>query len=256
MLGAAVAAGCVTAPPNPSFRVDRETARDRIAQMAKDPRPLSRPLVILGGWMGPGLANSRLKRRFGSVFLRDQILSVTFLFNQTFDACREKVIAAVEKAFSSQDPVWTREVDVVAVSAGGLVARFAAADRPGKRRLRIRHLFTISTPHRGADWASLFPTHDQLVLDMRAGSDFLKSLDEQLGASRYALVPYVRLGDHIVGVHNAASPGQVAWWVPNAPFQFSHSGAVRDPRIIADIMLRLCDEPPFATEPPAPLPAP
>ena len=84
------------------------------------------------------------------------------------------------------------EVDVVAISMGGLIARYAAMPLPDdSRQLRIRRLFTISTPHRGAKLAAL-PTFDQRQIDMRPGSAFLASLDDALADADYDLLPYVR----------------------------------------------------------------
>jgi len=211
------------------------------------------------------------------------VISVSFFFCGSFDGCRKRVIDAVEKAFPSDDPEWTTEVDVVAVSMGGLVARYAAApprapkatttnaasqpttDRAPARRLRIARLFTISSPHRGAALAFL-PTFNQLQIDMRAGSKFLQRLDafdelvepgsaQTRPSDSYELIPYVRLDDMIVGERNAAPAGWTPWWVPAEPFQDSHIFAMADPRIVADIARRLRGEPPLTTDPPAPLPA-
>jgi pimeloyl-ACP methyl ester carboxylesterase len=184
------------------------------------------------------------------------VIGVSFFLCGTFDDCRKRVIDAVDKSFPSADPTWTTEVDVIAVSMGGLVARYAAAEPMKKdvspRRLRIARLFTISSPHRGAALAGL-PTLNRLQIDMRAGSNFLRKLDKS--ERDYQLIPYVRLNDIIVGEENAAPAGGTAWWVPAEPFQDSHLFAIADPRIVADIARRLRGEPPLTVDPPAPLPA-
>ena len=117
----------------------------------------------------------------------------------------------------------------------------------------MARLFTISTPHRGADLAAL-PTWDARQIDMRAGSDLLRQLDAALPTTRYSVYPYVRLGDVLVGAANTAPPGTTPWWVANQPLSLPHAGAYTDPRIVADIARRLRHEPPFTTDPPAPLP--
>ena len=73
---------------------------------------------------------------------------------------------------------------------------------------------------------------------------------------RYEIIPYVRLGDWIVGPENAAPrDAAAAYWVPNPPFNSAHWGAPLDPRIVADIARRLRGEAPFTTTQPAALPA-
>ena len=51
------AAGCAAEPAgvNPSFPLTVEKGRADLVRMAKDPRPLDRPLVILRGFADPGL---------------------------------------------------------------------------------------------------------------------------------------------------------------------------------------------------------
>ena len=290
---ALLATGCAAHPPNPSFNVSNDDAREALREMRHDAKPLPRPLVVLGGLDDPGVATTVLTDDFRELSGNDpRVIGVSFFFCGSFDGCRKRVIDAVDKAFPSDDPVWTTEVDVVAVSMGGLVARYAAAEpTPAKkpesneeaasqpstihapRRLRIARLFTISSPHRGASLAFL-PTFNQLQIDMRAGSKFLRRLDAcdelALDASStaavsattttrpiggYELIPYVRLDDMIVGERNAAPAGWTPWWVPAVPLQDSHLFAIADPRIVADIARRLRGEPPLTTGPPAPLPA-
>jgi hypothetical protein len=176
---------------------------------------------------------------------------VSFPLAGSFEECRRIVIEEVDRAFPCDEPGVTAEVDVVAVLMGGLVARYAAAEPtgPGAKRLRIARLFTISSPHRGAELAEL-PTLHRLQLDMRAGSPFLRALDD--APLDYELVPYVVLKDRIVGQTNAAPYGESPHWV-SGNFG-AHVGAHRDARILADIARRLRGEEPFATDPPAPLP--
>jgi len=254
-LAGLAASGCAVQPTNPTFRVDVDTAKSRIKEMQRSPRALSRPLLILNGWFDPGVTTAHLQGVFGRAFDRHRIVSLSFTFTGTFDRCREKVIKAVDEAFPTSDAVWTTEVDMLAVSMGALVARYAAAESLGRRRLRIARLFTIAAPHRGAPSAEI-PTLDPLLHDMRAGSPFLRTLDAALPSCGYPIIPYVRLGDSLVGPENAAPPGQVPRWLPNRPFDLAHVGVAADPRILADIMLRLRGEKPFSTDPPAPLPAP
>jgi hypothetical protein len=256
--------GCITGgastTPNSSFDLSVSDAKIALREMRDDPKPLERPLVILGGYHDPGLAASHLRGEFKKLTGDKRVLGVSFMFCGNFDDCKRDVIAAVDKAFPSDDPIWTTEVDVIGVSMGGLVGRYSAlADpfAPDGRRLKIARMFTIGTPHRGASMAGM-PTFNSLQIDMRANSKFLRSLDRRERklpkAAQYEIYPYVRLGDVIVGAENAAPEGQHPLWVPAEPLQDSHMFATMDARIIADMARRLRGEEPFAVGPPQPLP--
>lgn len=257
MLATLTGAGCAThGPANPTFGLTVDDAWDELDEMAGWPQPLDRPVIVLAGWLDPGVASTRVEQALREATTDPRVVAVNFAWTTDFESCRQRVIDAVDDAFPSDDPVWTTEVDVVAISMGGLVARHAAADPPRGdpvRRLRVARLFTISTPHRGASLAGL-PTFDQRQRAMRPGSPFLDQLDGALDGADYTIYPYVRLGDAIVGEANAAPAGQSPIWLPNRRLELAHVTAYRDPRILADIARRLRGEPAFADDPPAPLP--
>ena len=250
--------GCSSREPvNGSFPTTVACAKAELRRMRSDPMPLTRPVVVVGGWLDPGLASywvaNELRRATGD----ERITSVAFPAVFTFDRCRDRLLEHIEQAFPSSEPGATVEVDVVGVSMGGLVARYAAIESNGQsaaaRRLRMARLFTISTPHRGAEMASA-PALDPRHVDMRPGSDLLRRLDAALPEAEYELLSYVRLGDVMVGPGNAAPVGATAWWVPNRPLAPAHMGAWSDQRILADVFLRLRGETPLSHTPPAPLP--
>ncbi|MFW6060337.1 MAG: esterase/lipase family protein [Phycisphaeraceae bacterium] len=265
LLTALLLTGCTfNAPMNDSFPLTRREARTALRHMADAPVELERPVVIINGWMDPGLASMdiepRLKRHVGD----DRVISVAYFAAGSFETCRRRVIDAVERAFPDDDPTGTRPVDVVGYSMGGIVARYAAmsparraallgeeVDDP--RRLRIARLFTISTPHQGAQLAP-WAIWDGLARRITNGSEFLAQLDAALAEADYALYPYVRLDDLIVGADNAAPTGRVAWWVPTPFLSFAHTSAHKDARILADIVARLRGDPPFTRHPATPLP--
>lgn len=242
-------------PMNPSFPLRLEDAKAALREMRRDPRQLERPVVVLAGIHDPGVlagsATTTLRRVTDEP---DRVIKVSFFTASTFDDCRARVIEAVDAAFPNDDPEVTTEVDVVAISMGGLVARHAVQPEEGSpRRLRVRRLFTIATPHRGAKMAGV-PTRDERILDMRAGSKFLSDLDTQASPEAPIVYPYVRLDDAVVGVDRSAPPGRNPWWVANIPLSLAHVGAGQDPRILADIARRLRGEEPYTLDPAAPLP--
>ncbi len=258
-------AGCPGRLANPSFDLGRDKAMADIKRIEHDGLFLRRRVVVLGGWTDPFFVQRYwVDQLVASGVDERDVLGMSFVGAFSFDACRQQLLEAVEARWPSDDQVLTVPVDVVAFSMGGLVARYAAAppmvlpqaqaqSTAPPRRLHIRRLFTISTPHRGASLAVL-PTLDSRVADMRTDSVFLSYLDAALRDAEYALYPYVRLYDSMIGESNAAPPGMRAWWVANPPFSRPHHDAYRDPRIVADILRRLRGDPPWSTLPPAPLP--
>jgi pimeloyl-ACP methyl ester carboxylesterase len=252
--------GCGAAKENASFDVSIPRAQEILHDMRASPKPLERPLVVLSGFCDPGIAAGHLRGEFRRLTGDQRVVGVSFLFCGDFDACRKSVIDAVERKFPSDDPRWTTEVDVVGVSMGGLVGRYAAVPRnndPNAKRLKIARLFTISSPHRGAAMAGA-PALHRLHQDMRQDSPFLRHLAEmesRANVHTYDIFPYVRLGDAIVGAENAAPAGRTPWWVSAQPLQDSHLMAMMDARIIADVARRLRGEEPLTHEPPQPLPS-
>ena len=261
-----VAAGC-SAPINPSFPITRQDASRDLDRMRASPQPIERPLVVLGGFLDPGLASGGVIRAVRPALDGGPIIRVTFATSRHFAECRERVLAAVLEVLPERTEVEpgryeTIEVDVIANSMGGLVARYAAIwpDAPdaidsthADTRVRIARLFTISSPHRGAARANP-RSISALERDMVTGSAFLAALDEALAEADYELVCYVRLGDVIVGRHNAAPAGTIPHWVAEPPLEAAHLFASYDRRILADIARRLRGEEPLTTAPAAPFP--
>lgn len=243
-------------PANPSFDLGVADARHALDDMAGQPRPLARPLVLLAGWADPGIVVRGLRRRLECVIDDDRIIHVSFTGTGSFDDARHRLLQAVDDAFPSDDPGHTRPVDVVAISMGGLVARYAAAEHHADaRRLRIVRLITLATPHQGARLARL-PALDGLQRDMRPGSAFLDALPARHDVD-YDIHAYVRLDDAVVGAVRAGPDAETpAFWIANRYFDFAHILAYRDPRLVAEIARHLRNEPTWARHPPTPVPHP
>jgi hypothetical protein len=254
LIGFILATGCGAGVVNPSFPISIRQADAELARMAREPIGLKRPLVIVSGFMDPGLAAFVLRSRLRAVLDDPQIITIIPGDCMTMECNRQRIIDGIEKAFPSDDPEVTVECDIVAYSLGGVAARYAAMppEQPGGRRLRIHRLFTISSPHRGAAQANWLPSIHPIQAALRDGSPWLAQLNDQ--PAGYPVYPYILLGDQVIGEPNAAPLGQTVWWVPCPPLNDPHAAAFNDPRILADIARRLRDEPPLAQDPPAPLP--
>jgi pimeloyl-ACP methyl ester carboxylesterase len=251
-----IASGCSAPRVNPSFDVTASDARADLRRMADEPALAARPIVFVSGYGDPGFVALELSNRFRKLLLPGtKIITADAGFTFSMQGARDRLLGRVEEALPDNDKEFTPEVDVVAMSMGGLVARYAAAPRadgdPGKR-LRIARLFTISSPHRGARLAAL-PSIESRITDMRSGSEFLCRLNDP-ACTDYPIIPYARLNDFIVGAENTAPPGRTPWWVDTPAFQPAHLLGHSDPRILADIARRLRGESPFTHDPPAPLP--
>ena len=90
--------------------------------MRADPRPLHRPVLLIGGFLDPDITPTIYRSFFASVTTDAKLIPVSIGFCNSLAECRQKVIAAVDAACPSTDPAWTTEVDVVGASLGGLVA--------------------------------------------------------------------------------------------------------------------------------------
>jgi len=246
--------GCATQPTNPSFPVTWQQANQDWQRMAAAPKSLERPLLIIGGFGDVGLVPWCVGSRFDALAADHRIVTVALGDCFSFESCRRKVIDAVEAKFPSADPARTSEVDVIGMSMGGVVARYASLPlKESGKQLRIARLFTISSPLRGANQADWVPAVHPLIPPLRHGSALIAQINAK--APPYPVYSYVRLGDIAVGASNASEPGQGVWWLSTPALESAHNGAMFDSRILADIARRLREEPTFATSPPAPLPA-
>lgn len=255
---ALVSAGCFTVHRhNPAFPATWRQIADEHARMRAESVGLTRPVLVLSGYRSPSLVARRLayeiRRLTGAE--RDEVVSLAYLDAGTIEEPARRAVAFVERSFPSDDPVWTTEVDVVAVSMGGLVARLAAADpglrgEPGGKRLRIGTLYSLASPHRGARLAARIRP-DRAARDMRPGSALLAELDRALSDRSYEMVPYAVLRDGWVGARHAAPVGQDPIWVPGR-WVMSHHLVSFNRRILADLGRRLRGEEPLgrASEPP------
>lgn len=237
-------------PDNPDFQPPDAGLSAELARMRASPVAAPRPIVVLGGWRAMRFPAAILARRIRTLVGAAQTLAVAFPFHFRCERAAATTLLRIDERFPSSDPDATVPVDVVAVSMGGLIARWAAIPLPGRPVLRIARLFTLATPHRGARIAR-FIRPDPTVSAMRPGSNFLQKLDAALPAADYELVCYARLRDSWVGARNTAPHGRNPIWKPG-PLLLSHTTISTDSLIIADIARRIRGESPLAAQPSPP----
>jgi len=236
---------------NPAYpATDAEVEAD-IRRMIENPAGMERPVLVLAGWRAPAFAARSLARDIQRVTGAEEgrVISVSYHLLRTIPDCAEKALDAAASAFGMADDERTNPVDVVAVSMGGLVARLAAMGIGG-RRLGIRTLYTLASPHKGAKLAKLIRP-DEAAQDMRPGSEFLARLDGGLQGATYQIVPYAVRRDGWVGERRTTPPGMAPIWVPGRIW-CGHLLVWSDRRILADVGRRLRGEEPLGR--PGPLP--
>lgn len=239
---------------NPAFQHPPGGITAERTRMMESPSGLERPLVVVAGWRTPALTAGFIARDLALLTGAEpqETRTVGVMLCNSMAAAVQRLVSTVEQSWPSDDPTKTIEVDVVAISMGGLITRAAALpDDSGQRKqLDVRRLFTLGTPHRGASLANRIAI-DPPARDMRTGSTFLGTLDEAIKTSIYELVCYARTRDFIVGATNTAPPGHEPHWLPG-PIVFSHVTIWADPLIRLDIARRLRNEEPLAGTPSPP----
>lgn len=235
---------------NPAFNDDAVTVRRELMRMANRPKPLERPVVVLAGyrawhWVTRGLAR---RLRLTTSNRRRDFVAVSYPDLDRLDDAIDHAVARIEARFPD------RPIDLVGISMGGLIGRGVAArlaQRDGNAcPPRVRRLFTIATPHRGARLAEKIAP-DAAAECMRPGSDWLCNLDTT--ACGAEIIPYAVLNDMWVGAKHTAPRAQEPHWTSGWRFG-SHFTITHNRAIIADIALRLRGERPLTGTPtPAPV---
>ncbi len=241
---------------NPSFSIDTATLNAELRRMRDEPVALERPVVVVSGWRAPATAPRLTSSRLAGLtsHRKSDFIPVALMTAPSLVGAANALIDAVANA-TGADHASLPEVDVVAVSMGGLASRLAAAPRDSlgacgeglrPQPLRIARLFTLATPHRGASLAEIVAI-DTCAKEMRPGNPVFRAMDESLAAHPIEIVPYTRLRDGMVGAQNTAPPGENPIWI-DAPPVLAHLAITTDKRIMLDIALRLRGETPIASQ--------
>lgn len=239
-------------PENPAFNLDGDALKAKASELAANPKPLARPVLVFSGYRVPGIFGGQLATNLAR--LTSGRTADFRMFAYPFDGDIEPLVNRLAKQVGREFGLdasgdCTSAVDVVGISMGGIVGRLAAArarSRPsGVPRINIRNLFTIATPHRGARLALKIHV-DRAATDMQPNSPFLAKLDEYAKSDDYTLVPYATLNDITVGPANCSPPGADPIWIRGTR-RFAHTTVTMHPAIALDIALRLRGEPPLGS---------
>lgn len=243
---------------DPSFKADAAHVAAELARLRATPRPLTRPLVILSGYHTPAQVAWWLRVRLAGLTSGNSadILTVSYPAQTTIEGAAEQSLAAIAKRWGRGVAERPEGLDVVGISMGGLVARFAALApearsiagrslQPSDSRLHIARLFTFATPHQGSSRADRVAP-DTAARDMKPGSPFLAALNAHPRA--YPLVCYSQRGDCVVQPQAAAPPG-LHPLVADGSRLMSHFTTAHNPWFLVDLARRLRGEDPLLDGP-------
>jgi pimeloyl-ACP methyl ester carboxylesterase len=229
---------------NPDFDIDQTALEAEIARMSHDPRALERPVVVLGGWHSPGVANWSVESVVRSLTSAkaDDFLSITYPLKWTLQSAAGSVLEAMRRRGIDQT-----EVDLIGISMGGVIARGLAAGMFGQAPLRVCRIFTLATPHRGAKITRVV-CPDPCAWAMRPDSRFLERLNAERNGG-HELFCYGVLRDWWIGAPNTAPPGMHPYWLDAQAGLWrlcSHLAINHERRVTLDIARRLRGEEPIA----------
>ena len=208
---------------------DRDRAREELARFVADPRPLSRPLVLLPGY------DSGVERWKPFLDTVDRCFTNAETQVVFSDLNQDKPL--VELLASVPVPPGA-EADYVGHSLGGLVAIRHASENNRSR------VFALATPFRGT-WVAVvskwlrcrFP---RLLADLAPGSGFLETSGFPAVADRAICFridgdPVVSPASAIIaGSRYQAYSGGWELWLPQR-----HRSVLADPRVLRDIVRAL-----------------
>ncbi|NNE90083.1 MAG: alpha/beta hydrolase [Verrucomicrobiales bacterium] len=239
--------GCVsmsgTGPENPDFALTHQSAKAELTRMHRQFVSFPRPILVLGGYLDPGMGPCVIRRELEKMDPEAVVIEVPFAGCGDFQDCVARLSEKVAARFP--DPA-TVEVDVIGFSMGGLVAQLAARREYETVPLRIRRLYAIATPFRGAEAASRIPGVFRLQREMRSDSPIIAALCDF--EPDFEIISYVRLGDRTIGFENAAPDGKTPRWLPTRAFQPNHHYAFFDKRIVAELASQLRGEGGYSAE--------
>ena len=208
--------------------------RTRIRPLADDGHP---PLIFLHG-LGAHPGNFRPMRAALALRGRRRTYSVGFGPHTSTLEMAQQVREAIADIATVNDLSADAQVDIVAHSMGGLVARAALLDPA--TAARVRTVVTLGTPHAGTHLARLAASRK--LLDLRPGSDVVEAIAAQLPwpgpPSMPRLVALWSDADVLVQPHQSAA----VEGAENVPLSgITHLGYLLDPamwRLVGDALAK------------------
>ncbi|MEQ8769902.1 MAG: thioesterase domain-containing protein [Phycisphaerales bacterium] len=220
-----------------------EAARLR-RRMRRTPAPIDRPVVVISGYLDPGLYAGVVSRELRRLTSHDPAD-----FHVARFALHGAIEPMAERVTEKLRAIGSESFDLVGLSMGGLIARRVAAVVNAAGDRRVERVFTLGTPHRGSTLAErIAPT--EAARQMRPGSEFLRALDAALGPSGIELVAYQMEEDAVIGDGRGVPEGHPGIRLPRRAGE-PHLHIMGDPIAILDIGRRLRGESPILNPDPS-----
>lgn len=241
---------------NPELVCTLDEARAELSRMARDRRPLARPILVLGAyhaWPPVVWAMVRKLRRLTGAG-ENEIVGVSYQWETSLRAASEKGVKRAVDAWGLAPGGTTQQIDVVGLSMGGLIARMVSSGDnealglpPDLPRLDAKRIFTFGSPMQGSRRAMRIRP-DQAARDMRPGSAIIERIQSARGPE---IISYGQLRDQVVGATRTAPRGMEPIW-SSGTLLMSHFTTPHNPWFLADMARRLRGEEPLLSADRAP----
>lgn len=237
-------------PHLPSPPCTLAEARDELRRMASDPKPLARPVLVLGAYHAWAPVSWSLVRKLRKATgaKEHEIRCVPFLFETSLHAAAIKAVRHAAAFWPPTPDGISPPLDLVGISMGGLIARIISGPErmsiglpPDLARINAARIFTFGSPLAGARIAA-HVRPDRAARDMRPDSHLIQRLGPASDAT--PLICYAQLRDNVVGARRAAPIGMHPIWTGGSRL-FSHFTTPHNPWFLVDIARRLRGEPPL-----------
>ena len=210
------------------------------SHMLANPAELERPVVVIAGYADPGLYTTLVARELRRLTSRSKADFILPTINPFADIAESgaRAAAQVQRALADRGLDPGSPVDMVGMSMGGLVSR-AAGSGLVEDPITIARLFTLGTPHRGAEIADRI-SPSVASTQMRPGSAFLRGLDAYPVPSETFC--FTTPGDTVIGPERGVARGATEYRLPGRPGE-DHLHIMADPLALMEIARRLRAEP-------------
>lgn len=234
-------AGCVGLEERRAARADAaqemDAARAGLWRLAENQRTLPRPLILLAGWNDDPVLWGEFRHWLArcATDLDGRVFAPDLRGPGGVKGAADRLAAQFEGL---------GEVDVVAHSVGGLVAREAARGERGAKRLKVVRLYTMGTPHAGTKWSKyhpILPLREQ-VADCAPGSEFLCALTADPTSCEMSICSCWAEGDIVITRASATAAGEEHRVYSQAEKHRVHEKSIRDPRWARDVIGSLLEE--------------
>jgi len=199
--------------------------------MSSAPRPLTRPVLLLHGFVDLPERFDLLARNLHLCASNsDSMIKIGKMTGTCpIDNLAQRLAGQFRKL---------GEIDVVAHSMGNLATRQACA----KHGLKVRRLFSLAGPHDGGRFTWPLRYWHPQIKDMAPGSKFLADLNADPASRDFEIHSWRIAGDSVVSRPSAHLVSRTSRELPLRLFIDSHVNIAQDCRIMSEVIGALLSE--------------